>query len=116
MHKKKIEECHVMLYRERIFTATGSGDANSNGGTRSNAVQSDLEGGTRNTAIGSSAAKPDDNTRNTASGSSAAKPEGRAGSTATQSDYAKPDGETRSIATDKPDCGVYVHVNVYALN
>ena len=89
-----------MLYRERIFTATGSGDANSNGGTRSNAVQSDLEGGTRNTAIGSSAAKP----------------EGRAGSTATQSDYAKPDGETRSIAADKPDCGVYVHVNVYALN
>ena len=82
---------------ERIFTATGSDERDGPKSNRNNAIQSDVEGVTRNTATGSSAAKPEGGTR----------------STTAQSDFAEPVGDTGSIATDEPDCGVYVHVNMY---
>ena len=35
---------------------------------------------------------------------------------ATKSEVTKPDGDTGSSGSDKPDCGVYIPVNVYVLN
>ena len=81
---------------ETIFTATGSDERDGPKSNGNNAIQSDVEGVTRNTATGSSA-----------------KPEGGTRSTTAQSDFAEPVVDTGSIAIDEPDCGVYVHVNMY---
>ena len=56
-------------------------------------------------------AKSNGGTRNTAVQSGPVNHESGNRSTATESD--SPDGDTGSTATDEPDCGVYVHVNMY---